>query len=426
LLLGVLLVLPFWFDWRLLAGMVAWDILVFAAWFVDLRLLPGPESLVLSRSWTAAPALAVAQNIRLDLANESAGPIAAWVTDLVSPVWRSLPLELAVRVPARGTAHLEYEVVPRARGDAGIDGAAVRYRGRFGLAERWATIPASQTIRVYPDIGEARRETLAIIRARQIAMEKRRARTFGLGRDFESLREFQQGDELRDVCWTATARRGRLVTRTYRPERSQTVWIVVDTGRLMRARDGAHTRLDRAVNAGFALAQVASSAGDRVGLLTYGRGTLQRIAPGRGAPHLRSLLEALASARSGAVEADHVRAAGAIMTVQKRRALIVWLTDVAETAALPEVIESTARMVPHHVLLFAVTRPAELAALAGRVPADAPDLYRVMAAQEMAERRAVLLSQLRQRGALAVEVPSADLTSAIVDRYLDVKERNLV
>ena len=84
----------------------------------------------------------------------------------------------------------------------------------------------------------------------------------------------------------------------------------------------------------------------------------------------------------------------------------MWLTDVAESAAVPEVIESAARMVPRHVLVFAVTRPAELTALAARAPETDRDLYRVMAAQEMVERRALLLGQLRQRGAMALEVPS--------------------
>jgi uncharacterized protein (DUF58 family) len=304
--------------------------------------------------------------------------------------------------------------------------AAVRYRGALGLAERWGTAPLAQTVRVYPDIAASPRESLALIRARQMAIERRRARTFGLGRDFESLREFQQGDELRDVCWTATARRGRLVTRTYRPERSQTVWVVVDTGRLMRARDGERTRLDLAAGAAFALARVASAAGDRVGVLTYGRGRQQRVAPGRGAAHLRNVLDTLALARSAAVEADHAGAASAIKTIQKRRALIVWLTDVAETAAVPEVIESAARLVPEHVLLFAVARARELADLAAQEPTDTRDLFRVVAAQEMVERRARLLGDLRDRGALAVEVPSAALAGAVVDRYLGVKERNLL
>jgi uncharacterized protein (DUF58 family) len=426
LLLGVLLLVPVWIDRRALVAVIAWDAIVIAAWLLDLRRLPEPGAVRLSRSWSAPAILGVPQLVHLELTNGGAVPLDVWVTDFAAPALRPLPCELATRVPPGDTARCSYEVVPGARGDAQMDLVSLRYRGTLGLAERWASVALPQTVRVYPDIGEAQRQALGLIRARQMVTEKRRARVHGLGRDFESLREFQPGDEVRDICWTATARRGRLVTRTYQPERSQTVWIVIDAGRLMRARDGRHSGLDRAVNAAFALAQVASGSGDRVALLAYGRGTQQRVPPGHGGPHLRRILEALALARAEPAEADHARAAAAVMTAQKRRALIVWLTDVAESAAVPEVIESAARMVPRHVVVFAVTRPAELTAMAGRVPEDARDLYRVMAAQEMVERRARLLGHLRQRGAQAIEVPSADLTATILDRYLGVKERNLI
>ena len=426
LLFGLLLLIPAWIDRRALLAVAAWDAIVLGAWLVDLRQLPRPPALRVSRSWSAPLALGVTQRVHVEVTNTSAIAVHVWITDFADPALRPLPSELQMTVAPGGTARREYDVTPRSRGDARMDGASLRWRSAIGLAERWGTAPLAQPVRVYPDVAEAQRHALSLIRARQIALEKRRARVHGLGRDFESLREYQQGDELRDVCWTATARRGRLVTRTYRPERSQTVWIVVDAGRLMRAREGLHTALDRAVNAAFALAQVASGAGDRVALLAYGRRAQQRLPPGRGPAHLRSLLEALALARAEAAEADHARAAAAVMSAQKRRALIVWLTDVAESAALPEVIESAARLVPQHVLLFAVTRPAALAGVAARVPSDEQDLYRVMAAQEMIERRALLLRHLRQRGAVALEVPSADLAATVVDRYLNVKERNLV
>ena len=426
LLLGLVLAIPAWIDRRAIAVVAVWDLVVLAACLLDLLRLPRPGAVIVARSWSAPVTFGVPQTVRVDIRNEGAVTIHARVTDFAGASLRPTPLETAIVVPAGGEARVEYEVLPAARGDASLDLMALRYRTGAGLAERWARVSLPQTVRVYPDISEAQRHAFALIRARQLVLEKRRAKVHGLGRDFESLREFQQGDELRDVCWTATARRGRLVARTYQPERSQTVWIVVDRGRLMRARDGRHTGLDRAVNAAFALAQVASAAGDRVALLTYGSGAQQRVLPGRGGPHLRTLLEALAVARAEPADADHIRAAAAVMSLQKRRALIVWLTDVAESAAVPEVIESAARLVPRHVLVFAVMRPRELTALAARAPVTERDLYRVMAAQEMVERRALLLGHLRRHGAMALEVPSAELTGAIVNRYLGVKERNLL
>jgi len=426
LLFGLLLLIPVWIDRRALVAVAAWDAIVLAAWLFDLSRLPPPGALTAARVWNATPGLGVPQRVQIELTNSGAIAVQAWLIDFAAQTLRPDPPELSVQVPPRGSAVCGYDVLPRVRGDAQMDVVSVRYRSALGLAERWGTAPLAQTVRVYPDIAEARRHGLALIRARQMAIEKRRARVHGLGRDFDSLRDYQPGDELRDVCWTATARRGRLVTKTYRPERSQTVWIVVDAGRLMRAREGLHTALDRAVSAAFVLAQVASGAGDRVALLAYGRRAQQRVQPGRGAAHLRAILEALAVAHPEAAEADHSRAAATVMAAQKRRALIVWMTDVAESAGLPEVIESASRMVPQHVLLFAVPRATELTATAARVPADARDMYRVMAAQELVERRAVLLGHLRQRGALAVEVPSAELAPAVVDRYLGVKERNLL
>jgi uncharacterized protein (DUF58 family) len=265
-----------------------------------------------------------------------------------------------------------------------------------------------------------------LVRSRQVSIEKRRARASGLGRDFESLRDYREGDEPRDICWTATARRAKVVTRVYQPERSQAVWILVDGGRLLRARVDRATRLDYTVNAALALAQVAMAAGDRVALLTYGRRVPRRVPPGRGPQHLRLILDALATVPAEASEADHAGAAAAVLAGQKQRALVVWLTDLAETAGTPDVIEHASRLSPQHVVVFAVIREPGLTALAAAEPASEAEMYRMMAAQETVERREVLLRGLRQRGALALELAPGALTASVVDQYLTVKERNLV
>jgi uncharacterized protein (DUF58 family) len=426
LLAGLLLVVPVWIDRRAIVVLAVWDLLVLAAWLVDLRRLPAPSALTVDREWSGPLVLGAPQRVRLRLANGGSVAIHARLTEFVAAVLRPEPFDAEVTVAAGDAVSIDYEIVPTSRGEAALDVVAIGYRSAAGLAERWAAASLPQTVRVYPDIHEARRQTFALIRARQIVMEKRRARAHGLGRDFESLRDWQQGDELRDICWTATARRGRVITRTYQPERSQTVWIVIDAGRLMRARRDRHTSLDAAVNAAFALAQVASGAGDRVGLLVYGRGVQQRLPPNRGAAHLRAILESLAATRGETSEAAHAAAAARVLAMQKRRALVLWLTDVAETAAMPEVIESASHMVPQHVLVFAVPRPIELMALAAAVPGSERDLYRGLAAQELAERRASLLGHLRARGAMVVEVGAPELTAAVVDGYLTVKERNLL
>jgi uncharacterized protein (DUF58 family) len=300
----------------------------------------------------------------------------------------------------------------------------VRYRSILRIAEKWVRAPVGQTVRVYPNLEEAKRHSIYLLRSRQIAMEKRHARVRGIGREFESLREYQPGDEYRDICWSAAARRGKLVTRVYQIERSQTVWIVIDSGRLMRARVGAFSKLDQAVNAALSLAQVALYSGDRVGLVAYGRAIRQQLPAAKGSAHLRQLIEQLALVREEASEADHLHMAVRLLTEQKRRSLVVWLTDLAETAMTPEIIDAASMMMPRHLVLFVVIGQPDLGELAARTPQNETEMYQVAAAQEMVHRRELLLARLRERGALALEVNSAAISPVLVNAYLQIKERN--
>ena len=423
---GLLFIIPAWIDRRALLLLVLWDGAVLAAAWANLRRLPAASELTTTRAWHAALTIGEPSAIRISVANRGAVPIRVTVQDYAPPSFRRDLASCELDVPAGGTAAASYAIRPRERGDATVGAAALRWRDAWGLTERWAVAPVEQTVRVYPSLQEGREQAMFLVRSRQVAVEKRRAKRFGGGREFESLRDYRVGDERRDVSWTASARRGRLVTKVYQPERSQTVWLLVDAGRLLRARVEQETMLDRTATAALTLAQVAMASGDRVGLLAYGRRLQHRVAPGRGPRHLREIVEALAVVRADAVEADHGAAAAAVLAAQKRRSLIVWLTDVAETAGVPDVIEHALRMSPAHVVIFAVMRQPEVAALAETAPASAAAMFRVMSAQETLGRREALLHGLRQHGALVVEVSPQDLSGGIVDRYLEVKERGLL
>ena len=119
-------------------------------------------------------------------------------------------------------------------------------------------------------------------------------------------------------------------------------------------------------------------------------------------------------------------AAAALMSAQKQRALVVWLTDVSETAGIPDVIENAMHLTRQHVVVFAVTRPMELVGVAAAAPRDDDEMYRMLAVHEILDRREVLLRGLRQRGVLVLEMDPAAPTAMLIDQYLAVKERNLV
>jgi uncharacterized protein (DUF58 family) len=424
LFVGLVWLGPAFIDLRFAYAMLAWDVLVVLMWLVDLAQLPKPQQLKVKRTWRAPAALSIESNVDLMLENSSDRSVHAKLIDTVPLQLREEPASITIRAGAKSEGVASYRIRPVQRGDAKIGGCYVRYQSPLRIAERWVRASLEQTVRIYPNLEEAKRHAMYLLRTRQIALEKRYTRMRGIGREFESLREYQQGDEYRDICWTAAARRAKLVTRVYQMERSQTVWIVIDSGRLMRARVEGYSKLDRAVNSALSLAQVALYSGDRVGLIAYGRGIRRQVPAAKGSLHLRQMIERLALVQEEVAEADHLQMASRLLTDQKRRSLIVWLTDLAETAMTPEVIEAASMMMPRHLVLFVVIGQPDLGELASKNPQNQAEMYRVAAAQEMLYRRELLLARLRERGALAMEVSSGPVSPVLVNAYLQIKERS--
>ncbi len=435
LAVGLLLALPGFFDARLGYGMLAWEAIVILAVLLDASRLPRPQEITLERSWNNAPSLDSETEIELSVEQQGRVVLECRLVDDLPEAFVVSPATHSVRAFPRLRAAIRYRVEPRERGDVRAGALYLRYGSPLGLIERWAVAPLEQAVRVYPALRQGEDQQMFLARGRQIDLQLRQVRQRGLGRDFESLREYFVGDDLRDVCWTATARRGQLITRRYQTERNQAVWIVLDAGRLLRGRitpDGSdsaavsHSKLDYACSTAIALAQLALYSGDRVGLLVYGQNVQQRVLPNRGGAHLRQMIEALAQARAESSEADHLRATATLNRYQHRRALILWITDLAETAMRPEVVDGALQLLHRHVLLFVAMAQPDVQAIAGALPKNVEQMFRTAAAQELVDRRELLLAKLRDRGALTLDLDPGRLTSEVLNRYLEVKERALI
>lgn len=432
LLLGLVWIVPAWWSPRFVIVMFLWDALAIGAWVVDWLRLPAPSQLEARRTWASALSFARTAPVEIEIYNHGRVPVYASLIDETPAALRERPPESELAVPVAAPVRHSYSVLPRLRGDIPLGKLFVRYRSPLQFAERRAVADLSQTVRVLPDLEQARRFALYLIRSRQVEMEKRRRRQRGTGREFEALREYRQEDDMRDICWPATARRHQLITRTYQLERSQTVWIVLDAGRLLRAqvedanRGFRSSKLDYAVDAALSLTCVALQNGDRAGLLAYGRSVQQLVGIGRGPQHLRAILDALTQVRPETSEADHALAARALLRTQSRRSLIIWITDFAETPTTPEVIEYAGQMSGRHLVVFSVISQADLMATGRRIPKTEDDLFRHAAALEIIERRDLLLRRLRQNGVLAFDLAPGVLAESLVNQYLEIKDRGLL
>ena len=426
LALGLIWVMPMFWAKEFGYGLLAWDALLLVGWMFDYSQLSRSFALLVTREFESPPAIVEETEVALKLRNIGPLDMVIEVRETVPPAIVDEPPHFTLKVPAKTERVGRYTIAPKNRGDVTLGGVYLRIQSLLRLAEIWAEAPLTERVRVYPNLEAAKSHSLFLVRSRMIEQQRRLMQHRGIGREFESLREYQEGDEQRDICWTATARRAKLVTRLYQAERSQAVWIVIDTGRLLRARVGNMAKLDHAVNTALSLSQLALHSGDRVGLLAYGRKVRNRVPLGRSNEHLRVIIDQLAQISEETAEADHLRIAATLMQMQTRRALIVWLTDFPETSRTPDVIEAATILSKRHLVLLAAIGQKDLREMSVEAPAsgDVDGLYRYTAVVETMQRRDLMLARLREQGALAFEVEAKDLTAAVLNNYLMIKERS--
>ncbi len=455
---GLLLALPAFWRPRAVWFMAAWDALVLCLALWDAWRLPQPRQLSVSRTFLDSPQLGLPTRVELAVTGEAEQVLTVRVTDDLHPALVGTPEMRMVEVFPRDPAKVQLTIWPRERGEFALGLVYLRWRGALGLAERWgAAAPAadgdasgSQHVRVYP-AHEVRRgdNEFFLMRARQMERQRRQQRLRGGGREFESLREYQPGDELRAVSWTATARRGKVVTRQFMAERSQQVWAVLDAGRLSRTafelrrhdgpeflgeteaeRDEAHrltvTQLDQATTAATMLAQIVGQSGDKFGMLAYGTTVQQVLPPGAGPQHLRLLIDLLSATKSDPAESDALLAVARLKQLQRRRGLFVWITELPDTAGRPALVTAAAELARRHVVVLVLLKHPELGALAGTLPADRAAMFHAAAATEMEERRRETIAQLERQGVLIVEASAEEIGVRAVSQYLEVKARGLL
>ena len=449
LVAGVLWAIPAFFHPHRAWMMLAWDGLIVLMIVLDGMRLPAPSAITVTRHFLHSPALGDCTEIEYEVVQQSNVIVTVLVTDDLHPALIAVPRPLAVVTYPRDAVRAVLECYPGRRGDFRLGKIYLRYRGALRLVERWAVCDAEQDVRVFPASEQSGdKAAFYLMRARQIELQKRRLRLRGIGREFESLRDYQSGDELRNISWTATARRAKLITRQFTTERSQQVWIVLDAGRLSRTafelrrdrpvatgeseQETAEklmlnvTQLDQATTAAVMLAQVIGGSGDKFALLSYGRRVQQQLLPGNGPVHLRMMIDLLSQVRSEGAEANHLQAASRLKNLQRRRGLVIWITEIAESAGRPEVVSAVAELVRRHLVVLVLLEHPELDALAAREPKNAEDMFASTAAQEMLERRRETIAKLRQQGVLVVETTPAEVGASAISKYLEVKAQGLL
>ncbi|HSV66102.1 MAG TPA: DUF58 domain-containing protein [Mycobacteriales bacterium] len=386
---------------------------------LDLALAARIADLRLERAGATTTRLGETVTVTLSVTNAGRRRLRGLLRDAWVPSAGATPRVRTVDVPAGERRRYPTGLTPTRRGDRAASAVTVRAYGPLGLAARQRRHRVPWAVRVLPPFTSRKflPEKLARLRELDGAVTLNRR---GQGTEFDALREYVDGDDVRSIDWRATARRGDVVVRTWRPERDRRLVCVLDTGRTSAARVGDMPRLDAALDACLLLAAVAARAGDRVDLLAADdvvRASVEGLARAEVLPRL---VQAMAPLEPALIESDAGMIVSEVLRRERKRSLVVWFTalDAApvEFGLLPVLGGLTAR---HTVLVAAVGDPTVTALASRRGDLDA--VYTAAAAERaLADRRRVT-ALLKRRGVIVVDEPAGAFASRVTDAYLALK-----
>jgi uncharacterized protein (DUF58 family) len=409
--------------WLVLAAL---DSLLVLAALLDLYLTPGPRKLEARR--VVADPMSVLNEIPVALLvrNRSRSPLQIRLRDSVPESLVTPTEEVAGSVPAQAEVRWEYLVKPTRRGLFSWGSIQLRFRSLLGLWELRKEIDAPQQARVYPNLAALYRYALLARTNRLNTMGVRRVRLRGGAWEFESLRDYVGGDDVRLLDWKASARRRKLIVRNQEAERNQTVLLLLDCGRLMNAEVDGSTKLDYAVNTALILAHVALARGDRVGLCTFSHRVHSWVAPRPNLGHMHLITEALFNQQGNFSETDHARCLRLLAARHRKRALLVVLTDFVDAETGGEMIAHLHQASRRHVVLFTAFKDPYLEEAARQHPRGTLEAFRKSVATDLLRERLQVMERLRQMGAHVLDVEPAGVTPPLLNRYLEITFRGLL
>ncbi|MBQ1061517.1 DUF58 domain-containing protein [Micromonospora sp. C41] len=425
LLLGVgALTLPFWPA--PFVGMAVLTVVVLLLVALDRAMAAPPHALTVTRSGDRTVRLGGTATVTLHLTNPTHHTLYAQVRDAWVPsagARPDVPPQRLLTVPPGGVATLPVRLTPTRRGDRPAVALTVRSLGpmRLGARQR-AGQPATPpwTLRVLPRFDSRRHLPEKLARLRVIdGVQVTRGR--GHGTEFDTLREYAVGDDVRSIDWRGSARRADILVRTWRPERDRRLVCVLDTGRTSAVRLGDEPRLDTAIDAALLLTALAARAGDRVDLLAADTEIRARVT-GSGRPALLArLVEAVAPLEPTLAETDFELIAGEVLRRERQRSLVVLFTALEAGAIGEGLLPVLPRLATRHRVVLAAGSDPVLSRLATATPTGPDDPYAAASAWRALAERDRVRAALSRYGVTVVDVPAHRLAPAVADTYLRLK-----
>lgn len=370
--------------------------------------------------------LAAEEAIPLRVRSRGGADLRGWARLVLPEEWETPRAIERVSLQGRGEGEIVFRSRPRKRGRYEVGPAYLRLATPLGFFWKDLKFGAVSAVKVYPAVAEIKRYALLSRRLRSREMGLRAYRVRGQGMEFARLRDYRPGDDRRLVDWKATARRGRLVTREYQVERCQNVVLMIDAGRMLTEEVDGIVKIEYVLNAALLLTRVAAEYDDRVGAVVFSDRVDRVSAPRKGRAAVTAMAEALYDVQPKLCEANYEAAFAQLNASFRKRALVVLFTNLVDQGVSELVSAYLKGVAWRHLPVCVAVGDRETRDIAWGMPRTAHELYRKAAAAQLLVSRSRTLQDLQRRGVHVIDAPAGKVPVGLVNKYLELKSRQLL
>jgi uncharacterized protein (DUF58 family) len=365
--------------------------------------------------------------VSIDIASDYTFRAGLRIIDEVPVQFQKRDFVLRDEIAGGANHHLEYTLRPVERGEYTFNDINIFVTTPLKLVVRRYKIVATQKIKVYPSFLSLKKFDLIAYSNNLSELGNRRIRKLGQSVEYEQIREYVNGDDIRTLNWKATARKGgHLMVNNYTDERSQQVYCIIDKGRVMKMPFNEMTLLDYSINASLMLSRVALLKQDKAGIITFSETIGQVLAADRRAGQMNNILETLYDQQTKFGESDYEKLYALVRTKVTQRSLLVLFTNFESMSGLERQLPFIRGIAKSHLVLVVFFENTELRELTQSPANDIESLYIRTIAEKFVHEKQLMVRELQQHGIFTILTAPENLTINTVNKYLELKARQAI
>ena len=420
-----LLAAGFWWSWLFFVGQVALALFSLAV-VVDIVLLWHKRGIAASRQCNDRFSCGDDNDVALHIDSQYPFPLELHVIDEVPHVFQRRDIDFSHQLQPHGSCRITYHLRPTRRGVYGFGRIRVFASTILGLVQRRFTCGRPIDVKVYPSYLMLNRYELLAMSNNLTELGIKRIRRAGNNTEFEQIKDYVQGDEYRAINWKASARRNQLMVNVYQDERSQQIFNLIDKGRVMQQAFNGMTLLDYAINASLVLSYVAVRKEDKAGLMTFNEDLDEFLQAAKSSTQMQNILETLYAQETDFGETDYSALLINAIRLIRKRSLLVLYTNFSGLNSLQRQLPYLRQLNQRHRLLVVFFADEEINDFINQKPLDSEEYYQQVIAEKISREKQLIVTTLQQQGILSLLTTPDRLSINVINRYLEIKSRQMI